>query len=53
MNGFEVTPEIENILATAHQLTDAQHKDIQMAIVDDSLETALSDLVDETTQLGQ
>lgn len=53
VNGFEVTPEIENILATAHQLTDAQHKDIQMAIVDDSLETALSDLVDETTQLGQ
>ena len=53
VNGFEVTPEIENILATAHQLTDAQHKDIQMPIVDDSLETALSDLVDETTQLGQ
>lgn len=52
VNGFEVTPEIENILATAHQLTDARHKDIQMAIVDDSLETALSDLVDET-QLGQ
>lgn len=53
VNGFEVTPEIENILVTTNQLTDEQHKDIQMAIVDDSLESALSDLVDNTTQLGQ
>ena len=53
VNGFEVTPEIENILAVTNQLTDEQHKDIQMAIVDDSLETALSDLVEDTTQLGQ
>lgn len=52
VNGFEVTPDIENILATTNQLTDEQHKDIQMAIVDDSLESALSDLVDDTTQLG-
>ena len=53
VNGFEVTPEIENILVKTNQLTDEQHKDIQMAIVDDSLETALSDLVEDTTQLGQ
>lgn len=53
VNGFEVTPDVEKILLSTQQLTDAQHKDIQMAIVDDSLETALSDLVDETTQLGQ
>lgn len=53
VNGFEVTPEIENILTRTSQLTDAQHKDIQMAIVDDSLETALSDLVDDTSQLEQ
>ena len=53
VNGFEVTPEIENILTATNQLTDEQHKDIQMAIVDDSLESALSDLVDNTTQLGQ
>lgn len=52
VNGFEVTPEIENILVKTNQLTDEQHKDIQMAIVDDSLESALSDLVDDTTQLG-
>lgn len=49
----KVTPDIENILTTTSQLTDAQHKDIQMAIVDDSLETALSDLVDDTSQLEQ
>ena len=53
VNGFEVTPEIENILVKTNQLTDEQHKDIQMAIVDDSLESALSDLVDDTTQLGR
>lgn len=52
VNGFEVTPEIENILVKTNQLTDEQHKDIQMAIVDDRLESALSDLVDDTTQLG-
>ncbi len=35
----------ENILVKTDQLTDEQHKDIQMAIVDDSLESALSDLI--------
>ena len=53
VNGFEVTPEIESILVTTNQLTDEQHKDIQMAIVDDGLKSALSDLVDDTTQLGR
>lgn len=52
VNGFEVTPEIENILVTTGQLTDEQHKDIQMAIVDDGLESALSDLVHVTPQFG-
>lgn len=52
VNGFEITPEIENILVTTNQLTDEQHKDIQMAIVDDGLESALSDLVHDTPQFG-
>ena len=53
VDNFGCTPDIEKILLTPNHLTAEQYNDIRMAILDDSLEMALFDLVDDTAQLGQ
>ena len=53
VDNFECTPDIEKILLTPNHLSAAQYNDVRMAILDDSLEMALVDLVDNTAQLGQ